>query len=504
MKSLPAAGSGGRRQVQGVPFRHFCRLAGFNGLTTAQDTFGDLAFDAEPVTDMPAEQRERAAQIFGPITHAPESARRVVAMVKGRDVGGTRLGAVRLVHLAATMPLERLDREEEAYCLIVAPKIPQARPGKRFALMAARAAGLRIEGEHKDGFCIVRHDGRRVVVLCIPAGRGGDTGRGLPIVFAMLDEAAFFRDEATGAINDRDVFNALIPRLLPGGQILIVSSPWTESGLLYTEFSKNFGAPETALAAFCPTLVMRDDAETRANVELEMKRDPENAAREYGAQFLGGGASEFFASYAIAAAADGSIPLFVGRKRGAVVGAGADFGFVSDSSALAIVQCVEGLFHLSELLELRPSKGAPLQPSAVFERFAGVALSYGGRDLTADGHYRESVREHLTANGLVLQAAPEGQAGKVQMYTRARTLLHEGRVRLPNHPRLLQQLRDVVARPTPGGGLQITSPRRSGVGGHGDLVSAFVAALWRCEQRASRPVDLTKLDFWKHASGYRM
>jgi hypothetical protein len=63
-------------------------------------------------------------------------------------------------------------------------------------------------------------------------------------------------------------------------------------------------------------------------------------------------------------------------------------------------------------------------------------------------------------------------------HTWARALLHEGRLRLPNHPRLLQQLRDVVSKPTPGGGLSITSSRRAGTG-HGDLVTAMVLAVYQ-------------------------
>jgi hypothetical protein len=51
-------------------------------------------------------------------------------------------------------------------------------------------------------------------------------------------------------------------------------------------------------------------------------------------------------------------------------------------------------------------------------------------------------------------------------------------VRIPHLPRLVTQLRQIVAKPVPGGGTVITSPRRRGGGGHGDLVSALVNALW--------------------------
>jgi hypothetical protein len=50
-------------------------------------------------------------------------------------------------------------------------------------------------------------------------------------------------------------------------------------------------------------------------------------------------------------------------------------------------------------------------------------------------------------------------------------------VRLPRHDRLLRQLREVTVRPLTGGGMSVSSPRSPG--GHGDLVSALVLALWQ-------------------------
>jgi hypothetical protein len=109
-----------------------------------------------------------------------------------------------------------------------------------------------------------------------------------------------------------------------------------------------------------------------------------------------------------------------------------------------------------------------------------VALPHGAR-LIVDGHYAESVREHLATHGMTLLAAPAGDAGKAETYVEARKILHEGRLRLPNDPRLLMQLRQVTSKPMAGGRLSISSPRRPG-GGHGDLGSALVLALWSAKR----------------------
>jgi hypothetical protein len=76
----------------------------------------------------------------------------------------------------------------------------------------------------------------------------------------------------------------------------------------------------------------------------------------------------------------------------------------------------------------------------------------------------------------VIPAPPPAEAFKV-----ARNLIHEGRFKAAPNPRLRAQLRVVTAKPMPGGGTQIASPK-SPDGSHGDLVSALVRAIWRAEQ----------------------
>ena len=142
--------------------------------------------------------------------------------------------------------------------------------------------------------------------------------------------------------------------------------------------------------------------------------------------------------------------------------------------------------------------------------------------LMADGHYRASIEEHLQHYGLNFAPAPTIPA---DAYMRARMLMRElGRVvihPLPFRDRLVQQLREVHARPTAGGRIAIHNPRWSD-GGHGDIASAFVLALWQVsgdevpgvppepgtkeweaadrEQRQRRMQERQHKPFWKRAS----
>jgi|HubBroStandDraft_6_1064221.scaffolds.fasta_scaffold771309_2 hypothetical protein len=72
-----------------------------------------------------------------------------------------------------------------------------------------------------------------------------------------------------------------------------------------------------------------------------------------------------------------------------------------------------GVATVADIVELRPSRGAPLKPSTVVQDFTAVLRRHGAGHLRADGHYREAIREHLDAARLELLSAPEGSNGKL-------------------------------------------------------------------------------------------
>lgn len=466
--------------MKAVAFTRFTTLRAL--LTAGQRAFAKVAYDGLEPADLTGAERERAREIWGDVETIPAEARRVVVQVKGRDVGGSRLGAERCLHLGYTLPLDRIGYDELAYVVFGGPKIRHARVGLRHALNAARKNGLKVDGQTRDGFTLVRHDGRRVRFECFAASRGGDNMRGVPIIAALLDEAAFFVDESSGAFNGENIFGAIVPRLLPGGQILIVSSPWAESGLLHSEFVRNHGHPVTAIAAFCPTTTMRDDAETLGMVERERIRDPENARRELDAEFLPTGAGYYFDRFALDACPLESMPLTLpSAEQGWKYFGGYDPAYVSDAAEGVIVRSKGLLFEVADVFIRVPAKGKPLVPSVVDREFAELVKRHGGKQISSDIHYEQSVREHVRGLGLSFHAGPGGNSGKAEVYGCARELVSGGRVKWSaGHLRLTRQMREVVSKPLSGGLIAISSPRHRG--NHGDGASALCLALWLAHQ----------------------
>ncbi len=444
-----------------------------------------VAFDhAEPL------DRSLAVTIFGDIdfTNVPMGARDVVAAVCGGRGGKTYLlVALRLVFGMLVRDLSPLAPGQQAAATVVAPSEKLRQEAVNYALGAMRskpelAVLLRLpRGSRPDDtlgtFGVYRPDFGRVVTFnAAAATRGGYAVRGYWHTDLALDEAAFFRDNSF-KVNDEEIFRAGKPRVLPGGQAIISSTPWSETGLLYDLHAKNWGKPDTALVAHAPTLVLNDVEYTRHIVEAEYKRDPENADREFGARFMKGGTTLIFSPDLVESCVDETLSLDVPRLPlpSDDVSSGVDLGFRSDSAAIAITHMSAGALILGELKEWTPPPGGALKPTATIREMRTRMQAHGVDTAMADGHYIESAREVLDEEDMTVVLAPSSPD---EVYIRARQVMRSGIVKIPRHDRLIRQIKEVQGRPMPGGRMSIVLPRWA-KGGHGDLVSAFVLALWQ-------------------------
>lgn len=485
------------KAVRPISFTTFCaRVLGLT-LTGGQSVLCRVAFDGVDPADLTGEDREVARALFGDVDEVPSLARRVLCLLCGRGSGKTTLAAAFTLWRMVTADVSSCGPGDIPHGIVVAPS-------KRTAALSigmgrelvARSRDLRgrVDSESSEGFTLRRQDGRLVAFAAFAASRGGASARGLSVLSFTLDEAQFFTSDSEFVVNDRDVFSAVVPRLMSGGAGVFISTPWPVPTLMAELHEKNFGAPSTALCALAPTLLMRDGDRAIAElVAAERERDADNAAREFDCDASAtAGSSLFFSADAIRACVDPDLLLPQPKREGVAVCFGADLAFARDSSTL--VGCTESTdaIEVVHIEELRPSKGKPLRPKAVIDTFAATIVEYGSGGFVADAHYKESAREHLEPHNLEFRDAPGGRDGKAETYLHAKKLINEARVRLPNHARLLGQLRSIVAKPAEQGRWTTTAPRRTGFG-HGDLVSGLVLALWAVkegeEPRWIRAVD---------------
>lgn len=487
---LPVVAASGPAFKPAPLFTDFCAQIGVE-LEPGQRVACRVAFDGVDPCDLEPEEREIARDLFGDIDSVAEVTRRIVVAVCGARGGKTYVfGALRLLHLALTVPIGMLAPGEVASAPLIAPDMDLATQALRYvqgAVLSVPALASMVIGKPDAAESIdIARDGRIVEIVVRSASGRGRTGRGRSLVGAVMEESGFFKDKDY-AVNDEEIFQAITPRLLPGAQLVISSTPWAQVGLLYDLFTKNHPNPKcagvnetprcegTALAFHATTLRLRDTPFIREMVKAEREINPENTAREYDAQFMSADASTFFDPLTLAKCIDDSIEIPFLPEPGDEVASGADLGFVKNSSALVVTHRRERNISVADIVEKKPQEGAALKPSEVVKEFADVIVKHHGSYLMADGHYKETAVEHLGSAGLGFLEAPSSPA---DAFIAVRAAMREDRVRLPNHPRLVRQLRETMSKRSSGGNLTIVLPRWK-TGEHGDIAAAFVLAVYQ-------------------------
>jgi hypothetical protein len=348
--------------------------------------------------------------------------------------------------------------------------------GRIFTLRAILDA-LRVPYDPFDGDLRLRE---KPISFGVRAARIGAVSG--PVVICLIDdEVAKWKDEATGANPATEVLRSVRPAMATqvNAHEFMISSPWSTLDAHHEAFSQ--GDTDDQVVAYAPSWVANPTVAEDFTHTLE----PDQATweREYKAVPMGSTEVSFFDHAVIDLSCTTDLVMPVKAETGAVVTAGGDLAFVRNAAAMAICHRYgawnddQSRYLLADELELKPEPGFPLLPGNVIGAFAAKLGQHHVSHLMADGHYRMSAIEHLTAHGLHYADAPEGQQGKADTFVRMRVILHGGRFRY-NSPALKKQLKEVTSKPTPGGGLAISSPDR-GMGGHGDLLSGVVLALWQ-------------------------
>lgn len=446
--------------------------------------------------------------IFGCNTYdLPKKKRRIVVVGAGARSGKTsRLLAPKALHAAWTVPLPDVVEGERARALLIAPKrdlAAQAFQMVKGIVKASPILSAALVDEKAESLVLRRPDGKEVEVYIGSANRGGQDARGRTLVFLGMDEASFFRSDDF-EVNDRDVFEAAEPRIVPGAQIWIVSTPWIDGvGLMESFISSDHGKHEYALvAARVSTRLLNPSWDADGEIERAMLKRPDgqaNVDRDIYAIPYARGTMSFFDPVAISESLLKTPP----QKDTVQKGAGIDLGFKNDFSALAIAHRLrQGHFTVPVLLERKPKPNQPLRPSEVRKEFADAMRSNKIDEVWADSFSLADTQEQFGNRGIILIEAPTGQEGKASTYNAAREVIHDGRLYLGHLPQetkesLREQLLSIVRRPTSGGRYEISAPRKrltestdgSTSGGHADAVSALVLALWAAGARVGETFE---------------
>jgi hypothetical protein len=394
----------------------------------------------------------------------------------GRRSGKTLLAALVALWMSLLRPdlAAAVRRRERRYAVCVATNLRQGRVYVEMARSIVESSALLaplVESSTDDE---IRFRNLTAIAAFPCTSRGG---RGWPISCLLLDEAAHMID-GEGNQAAESVYRALAPSVAQfgdEGRVVVASSPFGTDGF----FADLFGVVEKgdlpdAMFARASTIEMRPDFATAA-LELERRRDPEGFRAEYLAEFVAAGGA-FLDSVMVAAAVTREHELAPGELA-APIGA-VDLGFISDSTALAIVgRDPRNPRHLRLALarSWKPDLG-PLGFGPTLDEVADVCLAQGVRHVFIDQHSATAAVEHLARRGIRATVVATTAQSKSAMFADLKTRVYGGELELYEQPDLLAELRRVETVTTPGAAT--VRIRRLG-SSHGDLATALALAAWK-------------------------
>jgi hypothetical protein len=293
------------------------------------------------------------------------------------------------------------------------------------------------------------------------------TIRGYTIVAALCDEVAFWTTDDGGASPDSEIIAALRPAMatIPKATMLLASSPYSRTGVLYDEYRKHFGKDDSATLVWqAPTLTMNPSVPADIIADA-YEKDPASASAEYGAQFRTD-VESFISREAVAAVtATGAFELppmlqfdyvaFVDPSGGS-----------SDSMTLAIAHREGDRAVLDAIREAKP----PFSPESVVEEFSKLLKQYSIKTVVGDRYAGLWPRERFYVHGIEYQCSEKPAS---DLYRDLLPLINSKQVELLEHSKMIAQLCGLERRTARGGKDSISHPPS----GHDDIANAVAGAL---------------------------
>lgn len=289
--------------------------------------------------------------------------------------------------------------------------------------------------------------------------------RGIKARLVVLDELAFYLT-SDGRPTDREMLRAVRPTLATtGGRLLVLSSPYGQSGALWDLHRQHYGKDESA------TLVWQADAASMnptlpqdylARMQAE---DPEAYRSEVLGEFRAGIASLFDPEALDAVVVPDRRELPPSRELSYAAFVDPSGGR-SDAFTVAVGHREGDRAVVDCLRAWRP----PFNPSGVVEECAALLGSYGVRSVVGDRYAGEWPREAFRAKGVWYEVAPKDRS---QLYLDLLPAVMAGTVELPDVPELLRELRGLERRRGASGRDRVDH----GPGAHDDRANAVAGVV---------------------------
>lgn len=334
------------------------------------------------------------------------------------------------------------------------------------------------------------------------------TGRGWAMPLVIMDEVGFWPTAEEAADQDVEVQRSVRPSTFqfPHRKMLIISSPYTETGILWeyhragTE-GKNLADDDIEKAQFEGTLVLQCSTAAMENpmtvkyarkmLTKEQAADPEGFVREYLAKFVKSVSSFILGEHVDNCTSKGikertlQMALKMGDRPAPV--AVMDPAFRNDSFAFAIFHNDrKGKVVMDTLRVWTPNKklGIIIDPDAVMREIGEILKKWNLKIVYSDQYQLEALQQIAMRLGYNVIQYDFTTKSKARMYGSLNNMLRTGMVDLLDHHIIYQQLTRLIKKKTTLGTMQISAPPDE----HDDVASVIAMGVEIAVQLRPTPI----------------
>jgi hypothetical protein len=290
--------------------------------------------------------------------------------------------------------------------------------------------------------------------------------RGRPILFACLDECAFYKSDVS-ANPDLEVYRAILPGMasLPNSMLVAISSPYRRGGLLFDKFKALYGQDnETAFFVKAATRQLNETI-PQSVVDAAVADDPAAARSEWLGEFRDD-LSSFVDSAIIENAIDVGVVARPWRP-GVVYRSGTDSsGGSHDSFCGSVAHLENGIAVLDATIEIK----SPANPAEATRLVSELYKAYKITSTVGDKYAAGWVIAEFAKNGIRYRHADLTCS---DTFLSVLPAFNASRIRLLDSRRLATQFSNLTRRTTAMGRDVV----EHNVGGFDDLAASAALAL---------------------------
>lgn len=491
-----------RQEVLGSLESLLTHRLGF-GLETATPLQRQLArlVDGDPRLDPTCPELIEAV---GDVRHLVGIRPREITIVASIRSGKTMTSAAAAVRMTQTVSLEGLGHGEIPRIPILSLDLDLAQVAHQHLtgtiLSSPVLRELLVEEPKADSVKVLHPSGRPIEICTVAGKRAGSSliARWLPGV--IIDEAPRMAGEGEAVANFDEARRVILGRILPGGQIVAIGSPWAPFGPIFEQVQSGWRKPTAQrVVVRAPGWAMNPVYWTQERIDELKASDPDAYRVDCAAEFAAP-ESALVPPDALAAATRQAGDLEADPLRSYV--AGMDAGTRGNAWTLIIMSRHGEKRRVDLAREWVGSRNAPLSASEILREIAKIAQRYRVASVWCDQWSADPLQELAQQHGLTLYPRMTPAKERWEQAARFRAELLEGRLEMHPHPVLRE---DVLRakRTTTMQGVRLDLPT-GGDGRHCDFVpSLMMASAQHIPDKRPAPHE-RGTDTWYEAEAARM